>query len=126
MNTPHKKQVLTQFKSTLISFVDELIGQFPDDSDLVIIRIFLKDQIPIIDIMNDFIIKSIKYKTMISNRDDEMFSTNNDFLNFGGKEGLTSLKKSWVSGEIDNDDKNIIWEWFDSFVFLCEKYNKNE
>ena len=31
-----------QFKNALISFLDELIGQFPQEGDLVIFRIFLK------------------------------------------------------------------------------------
>ena len=37
--------VLQEFKNGLISFVDELIDQFPKEGDLIMIRIFLKDQI---------------------------------------------------------------------------------
>jgi hypothetical protein len=37
--------ILQEFKNNLISFFDELIDLFPTEPDLVIIRIFLKDQI---------------------------------------------------------------------------------
>lgn len=116
-------QILKTFKTTLISFVDELIGQYPNDSELILIRIFLKDQIPIQDIMNEFIIKLDKYKPLIEAKDDAIFK-NDDFLNFGGQTGLNNLKKEWNANNIDEEDKNIIWEWIKSFIFLCEKYQK--
>jgi hypothetical protein len=47
-------QVLNEFKNGLISFFDELIDQFPNEGDLIMIRIFLKDQIIIEDVMNIF------------------------------------------------------------------------
>ena len=47
--------ILSIFKTNLISFVDELIGQFPREPDLIILRIFLKDQVPIQDVMSKFI-----------------------------------------------------------------------
>ena len=36
-------EILKKFKDTVISFLDELIGQFQEEADLVIFRIFLKD-----------------------------------------------------------------------------------
>ena len=48
-------QILIQFKNSLVSFLDELIELFPQEPELIILRIFTKDQIPIEDIMNKFI-----------------------------------------------------------------------
>ena len=48
-------EILKQFKNTLICFLDELIGQFPSEGDLVIFRIFLKDRVPIENILNFFV-----------------------------------------------------------------------
>ena len=50
-------RILTEFKKSLITFFDELITQFPQEGDLVIARIFLDSQIPIEDIMKNFILK---------------------------------------------------------------------
>ena len=49
--------ILKQFKNSIITFLDELIVQFPEEADLVIFRIFLKDRVPIIDIMTYFVHK---------------------------------------------------------------------
>ena len=47
-------EILTEFKTQLIAFFDELIGQFPQEGDLVVVRLFLANQIPIQDVMNVF------------------------------------------------------------------------
>ena len=64
-----KTQILLQFKNELITFFDELIDIFPSEGDLVMIRIFLKDQIPIEDVMiifNNIVNKEEqKFKNMI-------------------------------------------------------------
>ena len=47
--------ILQQFKDNLVSFLDELIDVFPSESELILLRIFIKDQIPTEDILNKFI-----------------------------------------------------------------------
>ena len=47
-------EVLTEFKTQLILFFDELISQFPGEGDLVVIRLFFSNQIPIQNIINIF------------------------------------------------------------------------
>jgi len=116
-------QLLKTFKTTLILFIDELIGQFPKDSELILMRIFLKDQIPIKEVMDIFLIKMNKFKPMIENKDDSIFRES-DFLSFGDQAGFTNLKKQWLANNIDDEDKAVIWEWLNSFIFLCEKYQK--
>ena len=53
--TSNSVLILNEFKKGLISFFDELIEQFPEHGDLVVIRILLKDQLPVTQIMNHFI-----------------------------------------------------------------------
>jgi hypothetical protein len=120
-------QVLSEFKNGLISFFDELIDQFPYEGDLVMIRIFLKDQIPIEDVMNIFN-NSInkdngKLKEMIKKRNEIFFLENNIFDVFS-KNKVMHFKKLWRSGSLDDDDKKVIWKWIDSFVYLGDKYIK--
>jgi hypothetical protein len=120
-------QVLTEFKTGLISFFDELIDQFPQEGDLVMIRIFLKDQIPIEDVMNIFsnaINKdNAKLKKMIKDRNEIFFLENNIFDSIS-KTKVVHFKKLWRSGSLDEEDKKVVWRWVDSFVYLSEKYNK--
>lgn len=119
-------QILIQFKNCLISFLDELISQFPSEADLVIFRIFLKDRVPIVDVMNYFVLKLSPFKDMVKSRDEDFFLNKcNLFENFGDnnkQSKVNKFKSIWRSEILDNDDKKVIWEWFDTFIYLSEKY----
>jgi len=125
--------VLKEFKNNLISFFDELIDQFSDIGELVMIRIFLNDQVIIKDVVesvsyqinkNDQMIRKI-----IKDRNEEFFLEENNFfdgLSISSKQPDKVLKFQtiWRSNRLDKEDKETIWKWIDSFVFLTDKYNK--
>jgi hypothetical protein len=121
-------EILKQFKNTLICFLDELIGQFPSEGDLVIFRIFLKDRVPIENILNFFVHRILPLKKMVIERDEDFFLNKCElFESFDSNEKknkVTRFKKLWRSPLLDDDDKRVVWEWFDSFIFLSEKYQK--
>jgi hypothetical protein len=123
--------VLSEFKNNMITFFDELIDQFPDLGELVIMRIFLKDQICIKDVIemtgyqlnkNQGIIRK-----MIKDRNEEFFLEENNFfdvLSEQKKNKFLKFSSIWRSKRLDKEDKETIWKWIDSFVFLTDKYNK--
>jgi hypothetical protein len=117
--------ILDQFKKQLISFFDELISQFPEAPELVILRILFKDQIPIEEVMKKFVYKLVVVRELIKNRDETFFLENNTFFSFTSKENVNSLKKLWRSNKMDAEDKLTVWKWMDSFVYLADKYAKN-
>ena len=121
-------EILKQFKNALISFLDELIGQFPTEGDLVIFRIFLKDRVSIENILNFFVLRILPLKKMVSERDEDFFLNKCDLFesidNVERKNKINRFKKLWRSPSLDEDDKRVVWEWFDSFIFLSEKYQK--
>lgn len=120
-----EEQVLIQFKKQLISFFDELIGQFPSEPNFVVLRILFNDQLPIKDVMQKFVLKLMSTREMIKNRDENFFlEQNNSFLSFLDKDTANSFKRLWRSDDLDNDDKNVIWAWIDSLVCLADKYTK--
>jgi hypothetical protein len=120
-------EVLREFKNGLISFFDELIDQFPEEGDLVIIRIFLNDQIPIKDVMDIFCLKintdDQKLKKMVKDRNESFFLDHNIFDALG-KDKVNHFKKLWRSGRLDDEDKLVVWRWIDSFIYLSDKYKK--
>ena len=122
-----KWEVLTEFKTGLISFFDELIDQFPQEGDLVMFRIFLKDQILIEDVMlifNNAMNKDNGYlKKMCKERNETFFLENNVFDSIS-KLKITHFKKLWRSGSLDDEDKKVVWRWIDSFIYLGDKYLK--
>jgi len=119
--------ILQEFKNNLISFFDELIDLFPTEPDLVIIRIFLKDQIPIEEVINIFNntinMDNQKFKKMIKDRNELFFLESNIFDSIS-KTKVVHFKKLWRSDQLDDDNKDVIWKWIDSFVYLGEKYVK--
>jgi hypothetical protein len=119
-------EILKQFKNALIAFLDELIGQFPSEGDLVIFRIFLKDRVPIDNIINYFVLRILPLKKMVDERDEDFFLNKCElFENLQEKKGkVNRFKRLWRSECLDDDDKRVVWEWFDSFIFLSEKYQK--
>jgi hypothetical protein len=120
-------EVLTEFKTQLISFFDELIGQFPLEGDLVIVRLFFANQIPIQDVMINFNHKintnDQELRKMIKNRNEAFFLENNIFDNLG-KDKINNIKKIWRSDRLDKEDKEVIWNWIDAFMYLGDKYAK--
>jgi len=116
--------ILKQFKEHLISFFDELISQFPEEPDLIILRIFFNDQVPIKTVIENFIYKLITLRDIISKRDETFFLEQNGIFDSLNKDKVNHFKKLWRSGRLDNDDKLIMWKWIDSFVILADKYQK--
>jgi len=119
-------QILTDFKNALVNFFDELIEQFPEEGDLVMLRIFLNDQVPIADVMSVFIAKLLPLKDIVTKRDV------NFFLGTGAASLFEKLDKSkvnyfkilWQSNRLDDSDRTQIWKWYDYFMILAEKYQK--
>ena len=117
-------KILKEFKNSLITFIDELIPQFPEEGDLVIIRIFLKDQVPIADVMNHIIHMILPLKQLVVSKDESFFLDNNVLFTALNSGKVNHFKKLWRSGRLDNEDKNVVWKWMTSFIYLAEKYQK--
>ena len=64
-NIDYKLELRTQ----LVKFLDELIQQFPKESNFVIIRIYIKDQLTVDNVMNRFLKYMYIHKDKVKNRD---------------------------------------------------------
>ena len=115
---------LREFRTQLIHFFDELIEQFPDEGDLIVARLFISTQVPIEDLVNEFnhnINKEEqKLRIMVKDRHEQFFVNHTLFNETRSK--LNIFKKIWKSGSLDQDDKDVIWKWVDTFIFLGDKY----
>jgi hypothetical protein len=118
-------QVLTEFKNNLVQFFDALIDLFPHESDFVLLRILIKDQVPVQEVMNVFITNLLPYKQAIKARDEKVLLSLS-FLPEGvdkNKVGGT-LKRIWLNRDLDDDNRAVIWQWMNIFVMLVERYQK--
>ena len=75
-------RILAVFKKQFIKFLDELIAQFPREPDLVIVRIFMKDQVPVADVMCHIICEVLPHEEAISQRKEDFFIKETNALLF--------------------------------------------
>ena len=120
-------ELLTQLKTQLVNFMDELIETFPREPDFVIYRIFINDQIPILDIMIYIIAEICPLHDMVKNKDENFFLERNVlFAKFNDKSNnkVNRFKKLWTSGTLDSEDKEVLWSWFNSIIYLGNKFTE--
>ncbi len=125
MNITSELDILIQLKTQLVAFLDELIESFPTESDFVVYRIFVKDRLPIVDIMKYITINLCPLQEMVKVRNDEFFMDHNIlFEKFDEHETnkISYFKKMWTSGVLDKQDKETIWRWFETFIYLGNKH----
>ncbi len=118
-------EILIQLKTQLVNFLDELIESFPDEPDFVIFRIFINDRIPISEVMDYIVEKICPLQDMVKQRKEEFFLNYNVlFETFDEKKSskVNYFKRLWLSGKLDKEDKETIWRWFNTLVYLGSKY----
>lgn len=116
--------LLVQLKEQLVFFFDELIELLPDEPDLVIVRIFIKDQIPIVEVMDYMIRRLVPLEHLTKTKDDSFFLNNNILFEKVDNNKVNHFRRLWLSGKLDDEDKNTIWKWFRGFIYLSKKYKE--
>lgn len=110
-------KVLKDFHRSLLSFIDELIGMIPDCGELVAIKIFVKDRIPVTEIMKYFVDVLLEMEPLIKERSDRIILENRIFYQIDQK---GQIKEMWAN--FDQEDKETLWKWIDHFLALTKKY----
>ena len=118
-------EILSQFKKQIIKFLDEMVEQFPNEGDFVVMRILIKDQYSINDVMNNFIQQVLPLKQMVKDRNDKFFLENNILFEDLDSTKVNHFKTVWRSDSLDDDDRQAMWLWFDLFIKLAEKYQRS-
>lgn len=118
-------QLIAYFRDKLVNFIDEIIEQFPDKPDFVLVKLIVKDKVSMTDVMGRYIQTVIPEKDVIVNRNLDFFKK--DFVK--GYEDWPNLnriflevKSLYFSDRLDDDERDTIWKWMDLFLRICEKY----
>lgn len=129
MDCHGKLYYMKEFRNYLVQFLDELIEQFPNEPNFVIMRIFIKDQIPVEDVLGRFIRDILPYRKQAQDRDDNffidhpfLFLSDEDLDNVGGKDKINYFTELWKSDMLDETDRQVIWSWLDIFMEFGHKY----
>lgn len=124
-----KQKFAEQIKQTILEFFDALKTIFDDfvelDMGLIFFRSLSDNQIA------DYSVSHVlPYKNHIIKKDAHFFITNRETI-FSKlpKEKVEEFAKMLLSpdstGGLSKENKDIIWQYFNVIVILCEKYKKN-
>lgn len=124
-----KIKLLSLYKEQLITFLDELIEQFPREGDLVILRVFFGNQIDTATVIEIFLERindnSNQLRKMIKERNETFFLEHDAF--YGTDQSKVShFRNLWLSNDLDDETKTTIWNWIDIFVSIADKYIKEK
>ena len=113
-------KILDKFQKSLVSFFDELIEMFPNEKEFILLRILVKDQIPSTQIMSYFeqLLENEEIVRSIELKNDQFFLDNVLFSKFNKSDIFKNLWKN----RLENDDKQMIWSWIDSFMKMTKNY----
>lgn len=125
-NEEKKLNLIREFRMVLVSFLDELIEQFPHEGDFVIIRIFIKDQVPMADVLGRFIRDLLPFANQVKER-NERFFLDNTLLYTGASiadNKVNHFKNLWLSDQLDTSDRETVWQWMDALNKIATQYQK--
>lgn len=126
-NEVKKISLIREFRMVLVSFLDELIEQFPHEGDFVIIRIFIKDQVPMADVLGRFIRDLLPCAEQVKSRNEKFF-LDNTLLYSGASVADTKVnhfKNLWLSNQLDDNDRETVWKWMDALNKIASQYYKS-
>lgn len=116
-------EVLAKFRTQLLNFMDELIQQFPEETDFVMFKLFLSNQMPIqtaIELFQKQLDRNEKcVRTMIKSRNEKFFFEESNFPFVSG-EKMKRMVELWK--DLESGDKDVMWSWIDSLVSISDKY----
>jgi hypothetical protein len=118
-------EILKLFKENLADFLNALIERFPSEQQLVYLRIFLCEQIPVDESMKIFSKRILEYDNVILTKDEEAFLKSNDLFEGIPGDKVNYFKSIWLSPTFTKDDKSQMWDWLKAFLKLAKLYKAN-
>jgi hypothetical protein len=118
-------KLLSVFKSNLIEFIDSTIEQFPQETDLLLVKTFLTEFCSPVEIMQYFCDKLLTPDIikMVDERNEEFFLKNDSLFSDIDPENQNKVfhfKNLWKHA--NKDQKEVIWQWILKFRRIAEIY----
>ena len=115
-------ELLQLLKKIMIEFFDELIEQFEEEGDLIVMRFFMAEQISLEMIMAHFIKYVYPLKDKIRNKDESFFLEHDNIFGSSPKDKVIHFKQLYL--RMNEDDRETLWAWFNCFISICDRYFK--
>jgi hypothetical protein len=120
MSVAEQVEAMGRFKKNMMEFFDDLIEQYPEEGDLIVIRFFLAEQTPVETMIRRFIETVLPNRHHIKNRDETFFLQNENVFGASPKDKVIHFKQLYL--RMDKAERSVLWDWFQSFVLLADNY----
>lgn len=118
-------RIAIEFKKALANLLVELYEQFPGEVDIMAAQLYVSTVVDPDVLICHFIQYALPHKQDIHDRrEDFILEKASNLLGANHQIRFDHFKRLWKSPQLDDDDRNAIWEWFDAFVQLAEKYGE--
>ena len=118
-------QLLQVLKTPLLLFFDELISIMPQEKDFIVIRFFIKDQVPIADVMQYIIDKLVPLEDFVIRKDERFFLEHQVlFEELRDHDSKVNYFKNLWEKSTDEENKEAIWNLFKHFIDLGKRYQR--
>lgn len=115
---------LDLLKRELVVFIDELCLLLPEENDLIMVKVLIEDVIPPEKIMKYIYENLVPFEEFVKNKDERFFLERCvlfDQLSTDDVKKVDYFKQIWKN-EKDENNKEMIWTWFEQFILLSKKY----
>ncbi len=94
-----------------------------DSDDVVYVKFFLSTMTHE-DAMRHTIAQILPWKSQIEKREDRFFYKNKEIFGKLPENKVNYFSDLWMDSHLSKDDREEIWDFFDSFVAYAEEYKK--
>lgn len=119
-----EKQLCIQLKTQVLNLLDDILIICPNEPELILVRIYFDVKTAPEILMKGFIKYVYPWKEHIKQRDEIFFEKSENIFGTVPNNKISYIKNKIKDGTFDEQDKKIIWQYFDIFIKIIEKYNK--
>lgn len=117
---------VTRFSNTCVEFVDAILSVLPKETQLVLIKIYIKTRISQDKLLRKFIKRIVPVKEFIVNRNEDFFMNNQYLDSLFDESSVVSLDFRAIWSKLNSDNKNSVWDWFTVLLGIADEYVKTE
>ena len=120
----HLAIIELQLKAQVLNLLEDLLAICPQDSPLLLARLYFENQIVPSALMDGFVKWVLPWREHIKTHNEEFFEKNDHIFGNLPIQKVNHFKTMMTDGTFGADDKKVIWEYFDVFVRLLEKHQE--
>ncbi len=110
-------------RELLTDLRDHILTQPAEQIDLFFINLFFQ-RFTADEIMHHMIEKLLPYERMITNRDENFFLHHDVLFEELPENRCIHYRNLWVSNRLSAEDKNAMWEYFETMIEIIRGFKK--